>query len=143
MAERDTPQRRIERAIARVGVAAVREWCFAALRGDEVGAERLVVLGGAHGKGYVPDGVPPSHAYWVRVWGARGLLWAGPSNDVRPLRAALVDEQWRVREMVCKVVARHAIGDLLDDVAVLRDDPVARVRGAATRAAQRIIAARA
>jgi hypothetical protein len=40
----------------------------------------------------------------------------------------------RVREMAAKVVARNLVGDALDDVAPLREDPVRRVRVAATRA---------
>lgn len=77
------------------------------------------------------------------MWAARGLLWAGPGDDINVLRAALDDEHWRVREMTCKVVARHHVGDLLDDVAGLAGDPVPRVRIAAERAAASIVAAEA
>lgn len=68
------------------------------------------------------------------MWGARGLLWAWDNSALAALRAALRDPAWRVREMAAKVVARNLVGDALDDVAPLRDDPVRRVRVAATRA---------
>jgi hypothetical protein len=39
-----------------------------------------------------------------------------------------------VREVAAKVIAKHRIGDALDAVITLRDDPVPRVRAAAERA---------
>lgn len=87
--------------------------------------------------------MPAGQQYWLRVWAARGLLWAGPGDDIDVLRAALDDEHWRVREMTCKVVARHRVGGLLDDVAALAADPVPRVRAAAERAATSIVVAEA
>ena len=71
------------------------------------------------------------------------MLWAGHGDDTAVLREALDDDHWRVREMVCKVVARHRIGDLLDCVAALESDPVPRVGTAARRAAARIVEAEA
>jgi hypothetical protein len=44
------------------------------------------------------------------------------------------DPVWRVREMAAKVVAAHRIGQALDAVAALRDDPSPRVRAAGERA---------
>lgn len=41
--------------------------------------------------------------------------------------------------MAAKVVARHLLGDALPVVAELRDDPLARVRAAASRAVVRLI----
>jgi HEAT repeats len=46
------------------------------------------------------------------------------------------DDHWRVREMACKVIARHHVGDALPAVAELQDDAVPRVRGAASRAVE-------
>jgi hypothetical protein len=62
-------------------------------------------------------------------------LWTGPGKNIAVLREALADGHWRVREMACKVIARHEVGDLLDRVAALEADPVERVRAAAARAA--------
>jgi HEAT repeat protein len=47
---------------------------------------------------------------------------------------ATEDDAWRVREMAAKVIAKHHVGEALDAVAGLRDDPVPRVRAAAHRA---------
>lgn len=76
-------------------------------------------------------------------WAARGLLWAGPGRDSGLLGKALNDDAWRVREMLCKVVARYRVGDLLDDVAHLESDPTQRVRAAAAPATASIIQAEA
>jgi hypothetical protein len=80
---------------------------------------------------------------WFRVWATRGLLWAWDGTSVDALRGALLDDAWRVREMAAKAVARHLVGDLLTDVANLRQDPVARVRHAAERAVTRLTVAKA
>jgi hypothetical protein len=54
---------------------------------------------------------------------------------------ALADEAWRVRETALKVVRRHLLGDTLPVVVQLGDDPVARVRAAASRALTTLTAA--
>jgi HEAT repeat protein len=53
--------------------------------------------------------------------------------------SALDDEAWRVREMAIKVVARHRLSAALTAVAELQQDPVARVRDAASRALARLV----
>ena len=83
------------------------------------------------------------HRYWLRVWAARGLLYAWDDQAVGSVAAALDDESWRVREMAAKVAARHGLGDLVTGLAGLRDDPVPRVRTAATRAVAVLTARRA
>jgi hypothetical protein len=108
------------------------------LAGGDVDPDLILVLGGQPAVALLRDGFPDGQDYWLRVWAARGLLWAGP-GDERALRQALTDESWRVREMTCKVIARHAVADLLADVAALHADPVVRVRTAAERAVARIV----
>ena len=134
-----TPQLRINRACERFGRSEVVRRCLDLLAGRNEDHELLVILGGAHAQQLIANGVPEAQAYWARVWAARGLLWAGAEEGTDDLRAALSDESWRVREMTCKVVARHRLGDFLEDVAALEQDPVPRVREAAARAAARII----
>ena len=96
-------------------------------------------LGGTPAMHLLADGVPPEQAYWLRVWAARGLLWAGAGDDPNALRIGLTDDSWRVREMTCKVIARHRVCELLEDVVPLEEDRNSRVRAAAKRAAQRIV----
>jgi HEAT repeat protein len=89
------------------------------------------VFGDQHSPQWLESDV---NAYWLRVWGARGLLWNWDARAVASIRAALGDEAWRVREMAAKVVARHLVDDLQPHVAQLIHDPVPRVRAAASRA---------
>ena len=64
------------------------------------------------------DGGPTEdQRYWLRVWAARGLLWAWDDTAIEAVRSGLRDPAWRVREMCAKVIARHAVGDLLEAVA--------------------------
>lgn len=85
------------------------------------------------------DGLPKDQEYWLRVWAARGLLWAGPGDDAEVLRGGVRDAAWRVREMTCKVVARHRVDEMLEDVVALEHEENGRVRAAAKRAARRIV----
>jgi HEAT repeat protein len=100
------------------------------------------VLGGAPARRFLGDGTPEGQRYWLRAWALRGLLWAGP-GDVEVLRKALADRSWRVREMAAKVVARHELDELLDDVSKLEQDSVRRVRDVARRATVAIVGATA
>jgi len=143
MTEWGSPRLRIQRACHQLGQPEVVRRCLNLLAGGPDDGDFIVTLGGAPAVRLLADGFPPGQAYWLRVWAARGLLWAGPGDDPDGLRAALADDHWRVREMACKVVARHRVGDLLGDVADLESDPVRRVRGAAARALIRIVDAEA
>jgi hypothetical protein len=62
------------------------------------------------------------------------LLWAWDDTALGALTTGLSDDAWRVREMCCKVVARHRLGEAMAAVADLRDDSVPRVSAAAERA---------
>lgn len=79
------------------------------------------------------DGSVHEDTYWLRVWGARGLLWVWDDGATGDVGLALADDAWRVREMALKVIARHRLGDLIADVASAQNDPVPRVRQAAGR----------
>ena len=136
-----TPQLRINRACERLGRGEVVRRCLDLLVGRDEDLELLITLGGSHAQQLIANGTPETQRYWVRVWAARGLLWAGVGEGADDLRAALADDSWRVREMVCKVIARHRVGDLLEDVAALEHDPVPRVQDAAARDEARIIEA--
>ena len=128
-----------------VGAPAIVQWCADLLGGrvaaDDPDLPSLVWLGGASAAAELPRGtlVRPSHEYWPRVWGARGLLhvWDPASATVvavPALRAALGDPAWRVREMTAKVARRWQVAELAEGLEVLVADQVPRVRAAAARA---------
>jgi HEAT repeat protein len=134
-----TPRESVEQECARRGRAEVVAGCVALLGGAEVDAELILAVGGPPAR-WVVTGEPSGPSYWLRVWALRGLLWAWDDVALESVEAALHDDAWRVREMALKVVARHGLDDLLATVAALQDDPVARVRAAASRALIRLAA---
>jgi HEAT repeat protein len=115
----------------RRGKPAVVSGCIELLGGNYGDEDLLLALGGPSAQ-FVLDG--HEGPYWFRVWAARGLLWAWGDSALPAMIQATADEAWRVREMAAKVIARHRLGDAINAVAVLSDDPVARVRAAAERA---------
>jgi HEAT repeat protein len=139
-----TPRESIERECRHRGREAVVTGCLDLIEGHEVDPELIVALGGPPARWAITggDGGPD---YWLRVWAARGLLWAW--DDRSAARASVVamtrDSSWRVREMAATVAARHRVGEALEAMQALQQDPVPRVRAAAERAAARIVAARA
>lgn len=137
--ERTSPRRSVEVECERRGRAAVVAGCVELLRGRDVDADLVLALGGRPAR-WVVTGEPSGPDYWLRVWAARGLLWAWDEVAGPSLLVALDDEVWRVREMALKVVARHRVEEALERVAALQDDPVPRVRAAATRALVRLSA---
>jgi HEAT repeat protein len=133
-----TPQLSIEAACRDRGLAAMVAACITLIDGDDVDPAIVAALAGPDAPRFLD--APADQRYWLRVWGARGLLWAlalpgaDSSQAVRPLVAALGDEHWRVREMAAKVVARYRLDAAQPAIANLLQDPVPRVRSAAARA---------
>ncbi len=135
-----TPRQSVEAECERRGKKAVVAGCIELLMGRPTDDGLVAALGGppaSDGAESVPQ------PYWLRVWAARGLLWAWDDAALPALTRALTDENWRVRETAAKVVARHLPGDALPAVEKLRKDPVARVRTAASRAVVRLTEAEA
>lgn len=132
-----TPRESIQQECARRGQSAVVAGCMELLGGGDADAELILALGGPPAR-WVLTGEPPGPSYWLRVWATRGLLWAWDDVALGSVETALSDEAWRVREMALKVVARHRLDELLLTVVDLQEDPVARVRAAASRALMRI-----
>jgi hypothetical protein len=129
-----SPRTRILAECARQGRPDVIAGCVRLLSGGDADDAFVRVLAGRTAPWWFANRDDEDLRYWLRVWGARGLLWAWEDSALPALRGALRDPAWRVREMAAKVVARNLVGDALDDVAPLRADPVRRVRVAATRA---------
>jgi HEAT repeat protein len=126
-----TPRARVEAACRRHGARPVADACVRLLAGAELDPVMRDVMADGHSQEWLDSSV---NAYWLRVWGARGLLWSWDASAVPALRSALADEAWRVREMAAKVVARHRVDDVQPEVAALLHDGVPRVRAAAARA---------
>jgi hypothetical protein len=107
------------------------------VEGRRVDPELIVALGGPPARWAITGekGGPP---YWLRVWAARGLLYAWNDKAVKAVLAGLKDDSWRVREMAAKVVAKRRLDDGLRDIQRLRRDAHPRVRQAASRACARL-----
>lgn len=134
-----TPRESVEKACRHRGRDDVVAGCIELLDGHEADPELILALGGPPAL-WVVTGEQAGPPYWLRVWAARGLLWTWDEVALPSLLAALSDEAWRVREMALKVVARHRLDDALTKVADLQEDPVPRVRAAASRALARFAA---
>ena len=133
-----TPRLSIEAECGRRGKLALVAGCIALLNREPVD-DALVMALGVRASPWVLDSGPEAQ-YWLRVWAARGLLWAWDPVALPAIIAALEDGHWRVREMAAKVVARHLLGDAFDAVSEMSDDPVPRVAAAAARAVRVLIA---
>ena len=133
-----TPRQSVEAECQSRGHAAVVAGCKDLLAGKKTDPTLVVGLGGRPARWVMDPSERPGPEYWLRVWALRGLLWAWDDAAGRPVRSALQDDAWRVREMACKVLARHRVVDALPDVALLQDDEVPRVRRAATTAVKRL-----
>jgi hypothetical protein len=72
--------------------------------------------------------------YWVRTWGARGLLYVWDDSAAPAVVAGLDDEHWRPGEMCLKVATKREIGEAGPRAAVLAvEGELPRVRVQALR----------
>ena len=127
-----TPQQSVHEECTRRGVASVVAGCVDLLNGEPADDDLVLALGGPPAD-WVRTGEPSGPPYWLRVWAARGLLYAWDDSARPAVLKALHDDAWRVREMALKVVARHRLQAASERVDDLRSDPSARVRAAASR----------
>jgi hypothetical protein len=134
-----TPAARVAELVELVGRDEVVGWCADLLAGrvahDDPDLPPLAWLGGRATRwllGLDGDQLQTS-LYWVRVWGARGLLHCYQTSAAADVVTALGDEHWRVREMAAKVVAGWEVGEAADGLVPLLGDEVPRVRAAAAR----------
>jgi HEAT repeats len=129
-----SPRESVRGECQRRGEKAVVASCLDVLTGQNIDDRLLQVLGGPAAEQVLGGRAGGIAGYWPRVWAARGLLYAWDESASTVIARATSDDAWRVREMAAKVITKHRIGDALDAVITLRDDPVPRVRAAAERA---------
>ena len=138
-----TPRQSIEAECGRRGRPAVVDACVGILDGAPIDDDLLRVLAGPAAESVIAGAEGGKDGYWPRVWALRGLLHVWSDEATPALLRATDDPAWRVREMAAKVVGRHAVGDALDAVVRLREDPRPRVRSAADRAVTALVDRRA
>jgi HEAT repeat protein len=72
--------------------------------------------------------------FWVRTWGARGLLYVWHDSAATAVVAGLDDEHWRPAEMCLKVSTKRELGEAGPRAAVLAvEGELPRVRVQALR----------
>jgi HEAT repeat protein len=133
-----SPRESVARECERIGTAAVVAGCVALLEGRKADPALILALGGRPARWAAGFDEPAGPAYWLRVWGARGLQWAWDDKAAGSVVKALTDEAWRVREMAVRVVILHAVREAIPSIRRLQRDPNARVREAAERAVTRL-----
>lgn len=111
--------------------------CVDLLRGGDADPELVFAVGGPPAT-WVLQGGEGGPAYWLRVWGARGLLYAFDETAVVAVTVALDDEHRRVREMAAKACGRHRIESAVPRLAAMSSDSTLRVRRASEKALERI-----
>lgn len=131
------PQRSVEALVRTIGADAHVEACVTLVKGGEVDGHIVYALGGPPAR-WALHGGEPGPDYWLRVWALRGLLWHWDERATTATLDALEDPAWRVREMACRVIARHRVDPALERLLHLRSDGVPRVRVAAERAVARL-----
>jgi HEAT repeats len=133
----DQPVGRLVRELAdRLGEHATVEVCVDLLRGadrrDHLDALRYLT---GHAFAAGDQSLDPTiwRDFWVRTWGARGLLYVWDDCATAPVIAGLRDGDWRPAEMCLKVATRREVGGSGDGAALLTRHHLPRVRGQALR----------
>jgi hypothetical protein len=133
-----TPRQSIDAECVRAGERATALRCVALLSGQNVDDEFFFVLAGPAAQQVLEGREGGTSGYWPKVWAARGLLYAWDDSASAAIVRAASDDSWRVREMCAKVIAARLLDEAADTLEQLLDDPVPRVRVAASRARRRL-----
>ena len=131
------PADRLAVLVALVGPDVVADWCAGLVQGADPLDPDRAAAGVARGR-TCQDYASGVHAYWPRVWGARGLLHGYRPQAEPAVAAGLADEHWRVREMCAKVARAHEVGTAAPALHRCTSDEVTRVRVAALRGLARV-----
>jgi len=129
-----SPREAVAAACQDAGERQVALWCAELITAPHWNHPVLQWIGGASLAAYRERGLDnDGNEYWLRVWGARGLLYAWTPAAAPAVVRGLADPAWRVREMCGKVARRRELGDAAEPLARLVIDDVPRVRVAAVR----------
>jgi len=128
---------RVRELASHLGERETVEVCVALLGGgrreDHVDALRYLA-GRSFGAGDEPPDPAVWKDYWLRTWGARGLLYVWDDAASQAVVSGLDDEHWRPAEMCLKVVALREVAGAADAAAALSRHELSRVRAHAVRA---------
>lgn len=127
----------VRELVARVGRDRFVEVCTALLEGArrEDHLEELPYLTGFTFEDGAGSRDPEVwNDYWLRTWGARGLLHVWDDRATSTVVAGLGDRHYRPAEMCLKVSARHDVAGAGPGAASLVDHELPRVRASAVRA---------
>lgn len=92
----------VKRECTARGTEAVVAGSVALLQGEDVDEQLIHPLGGPPAN-WALSGAGTGPDYWLRVWAARGLLYAYDDTAEPAVIEALGDEMWRVREAAVRV----------------------------------------
>ena len=131
-AARATPRETWDRVARQIGeVEAARRCADMLVAHDPAQVRDTLELIGAAEKMF---GHRPWKPYWVRSWGARGLLYVWSDDCTSAVVQGLSDEHWRPAEMCVKVSARREIGEAGPGIAALAGHDLPRMRQTVARA---------
>lgn len=141
-----TPQVGARSLVNRLGEAGSVEVLVRVLRGtvperDLVWAPYrrvLLDIGDGHAERLMSDPSGRRLVHWPRVWAARALAYVGSKEAGSALRAALVDDHWRVRMTAIQTIGRLGIEGATPELLEGLNDEHPRVRSAAVLALERV-----
>jgi HEAT repeat protein len=130
-----TPREAVAKACREAGERQVALWCAELIMEPDWEHPVLKWIGGASLAAYRErDLTNEVNEYWLRVWGARALLYAWAPQAAPAVVAGLDDPAWRVREMCGKVARLRELGEAAEPLARLTTDETVRVRLVAVKA---------
>lgn len=116
----------------RVGAETAAGWCADLLSGAD--PHEYVAMLPYLGSNSARAAFDPSwHDYWVRTWGARGLLYVWADSAASTVVQGLGDEHWRPAEMCLKVSSLRELAEAADPAVSLAGHELPRVRATAVR----------
>lgn len=136
MADRAPVALLIVELAGRVGISSFVAVCTDLMRGaprEQYVEELRKLTGHAWGPGDAVFDRETWPDYWVRTWGARGLLHVWNDSAAPAVIAGLEDEHWRPAEMCLKVSTRYELGEAGPAAVRLSQHPLPRVRSQAMR----------